>query len=40
LVGVDQANLNIPRSLAGRGEVDVVLMIEGQAANTVRVNMK
>jgi uncharacterized protein (TIGR03437 family) len=40
LVGVDQANLSIPRSLAGRGDVDVVLMIEGQTANTVRINVR
>ncbi len=40
LVGVDQANLSVPRSLAGRGEVDVVLTIEGRAANTVRINIK
>ncbi len=40
LVGVDQANLSIPRSLIGRGDVDVVLTIDGQAANTVRINIK
>lgn len=40
LVGVDQTNISIPRSLMGRGEVDVVLTVEGQAANTVRVNIK
>jgi uncharacterized protein (TIGR03437 family) len=40
LVGVDQANVGLPRSLAGRGDVDVVLTIEGQAANTVRVNVR
>ncbi len=40
LAGLDQANLVMPRSLIGRGEVDVVLTIEGQAANTVRINIK
>lgn len=40
LVGVDQANLSIPRSLIGRGEVDVVLTIDGQVANTVWVNIR
>jgi hypothetical protein len=36
--GLDQVNLGpLPRSLAGRGEVDLVLMVDGQAANTVRV---
>lgn len=40
LVGVDQANISIPRTLMGRGDVDVVLTIDGQGANTVRVNIK
>ncbi len=40
LVGADQANLQIVRSLAGRGEVDVVLMVDGKTANTVRVTIK
>ncbi len=37
LVGLDQINARLPRSLAGRGEVDVIIMVEGKAANTVRV---
>jgi len=37
LVGLDQVNLSLPRALAGRGEVDLVLTVDGQAANTVRV---
>jgi uncharacterized protein (TIGR03437 family) len=40
LVGLDQANVRIPRSLAGRGEVDVVMTVDGKAANTVRVNIR
>jgi uncharacterized protein (TIGR03437 family) len=40
LIGVDQANILIPRSLAARGEVDVVLTVEGQTANVVRVNIR
>jgi len=39
-VGVDQINLAAPRSLIGRGEVDVLLMIDAQSANLVRVNLK
>lgn len=39
-VGLDQVNARIPRSLAGRGEVDLVLRVDGQAANTVRVNVR
>jgi uncharacterized protein (TIGR03437 family) len=38
--GMDQVNLLIPRSLAGRGEVDVVLTVDGIAANTVKINVK
>lgn len=39
-VGLDQANIRIPFSLAGRGEVDVVLTVDGVAANPVRINIK
>ena len=39
-VGLDQINVAIPRSLIGRGEVDVVLTVDGKPANTVRVNIK
>ncbi|MGH9847612.1 MAG: hypothetical protein ACREEM_53660, partial [Blastocatellia bacterium] len=38
--GLDQTNVRVPRSLAGRGEVDVLLTIEAQMANAVRVNIK
>ncbi|MCI0391789.1 MAG: hypothetical protein MOB07_23850, partial [Acidobacteria bacterium] len=34
-VGVDQVNIRLPRSLAGRGDVDIVLTVDGQTANTV-----
>src|SRR5262249_49272432 len=40
LVGADQANLAIDRSLAGRGEVDVVLIVDGKPTNAVRVTFK
>lgn len=39
-IGLDQINILLPRSLIGRGEVDVVLTIDGQAANTVRISVK
>jgi uncharacterized protein (TIGR03437 family) len=39
-VGLDQVNLTLPRGLAGRGEVDLVLRAEGAAANGVRVRIK
>lgn len=36
--GLDQVNVEVPREAGGRGEVDVVLTVDGQAANTVKVN--
>lgn len=39
-VGLDQSNVRIPRSLIGRGEVDLVMTVNGKPANTVRVNIK
>ncbi|MGH9938256.1 MAG: choice-of-anchor V domain-containing protein [Blastocatellia bacterium] len=39
-VGLDQANIIIPRSLIGRGLVDVVLIVDGKTANTVQINIK
>lgn len=38
--GLDQVNILLPRALAGRGDVDVVLTVNGKTANTVRVNIK
>jgi len=39
-VGLDQVNARLSRSLIGRGEVDVVLAVDGQAANTARVSIR
>ncbi|MBS1812468.1 MAG: hypothetical protein JST84_30155 [Acidobacteria bacterium] len=39
-VGLDQINVRLARSLIGRGEVDVNLMIDGRTANVVRVSFK
>lgn len=39
-VGVDQANLRIPRSLPGAGEIEVNLNVDGKAANPVRIQIK
>jgi gluconolactonase len=38
--GLDQLNAQLPRNLAGRGEVVLELVVDGQAANTVRINVK
>lgn len=40
LVGLDQVNVLLSRGLAGRGEIDVVLTVDGKPSNTVRVNVK
>jgi len=37
--GLDQVNVRLPRSLAGRGEVTILLTVDGQAANPVTVNL-
>ena len=40
-VGLDQANLGpLPRSLIGRGEVDIILTVDGKTANAVTVNIQ
>lgn len=39
-LALDQINVRLPRELAGRGEVDVVLTVEGKTANTVRVAIR
>jgi uncharacterized protein (TIGR03437 family) len=38
--GLDQANILIPPSLAGRGDVDVVLTVDNRTSNTVKVNIR
>ena len=38
--GLDQVNLRISRSLAGRGLVDVQLTVDGKIANVVRINIR
>jgi uncharacterized protein (TIGR03437 family) len=38
--GLDQVNVHVPRTLIGRGDVDLVLTVDGKTANTVRVSIK
>jgi uncharacterized protein (TIGR03437 family) len=38
--GLDQVNLQIPVSLRGRGEAQIVLTIDGQTANTSSINVR
>ncbi len=40
LAGLDQINILIPRSLGGRGEIAVAIVVDGNAANEVRVNIR
>lgn len=40
LVGLDQINIEIPRTLLGRGLVDLVLTVDGQTANLLQVRIK
>ena len=39
-VGLDQVNVLLPRTLNGRGEIDVALTVDGRASNTVRIHIK
>jgi uncharacterized protein (TIGR03437 family) len=39
-VGLDQVNLRVPRSLAGRGEVEIQMTADGKTANPVRVSFR
>ena len=40
LVGVDQINAQLPRSLMGRGVVNIELQVGGQTANVVTIRMQ
>jgi uncharacterized protein (TIGR03437 family) len=40
LAGLDQANVRLPRSLIGRGEVDIALIVNSKTANTVKVAIR
>lgn len=39
-IGLDQVNLWLLRSLAGRGEVNISLTVDGKTTNTVTINVK
>ncbi len=38
--GLDRVDLRLPRSLAGRGQVEILLTVDGQAANPVHLVVK
>jgi len=37
LMGLDQMNVRLAPGLAGRGEVDIVLLVDGREANTIKI---
>ena len=39
-VGLDQINVEVPRDLLGRGEVEVELTVDGQPSNIVTINIR
>jgi uncharacterized protein (TIGR03437 family) len=39
-VGLDQINVRVPTSLAGRGEVNIVLTADGKTTNTITFNVQ
>ena len=39
-IGLDQVNIKLPRTLMGRGEIDVMLLVDGRLSNTVKINIK
>jgi uncharacterized protein (TIGR03437 family) len=38
--GLDQINVQLPRTLAGKGEVDLAVTVDGESANTTRLSFK
>jgi uncharacterized protein (TIGR03437 family) len=40
LEGLDQANFQVPQSLAGRGDVDLVITTDGKASNIVKLRIR
>jgi uncharacterized protein (TIGR03437 family) len=40
LAGLDQVNIRLPRTLSGRGNVAVILTVDGKVTNTVSINVK
>jgi uncharacterized protein (TIGR03437 family) len=40
LVGLDQVNVLLPGALAGRGEVEIRLTVDGREANALKLNVK
>jgi uncharacterized protein (TIGR03437 family) len=39
-VGLDQVNIEIPRSLRGSGLVDVIVTVDGKITNTLKIHVQ
>ena len=39
-IGLDQVNVRLPRALAGRGDLDLNLTVDGKNSNSVKVNIR
>ncbi len=39
-IGLDQVNIKLPRVLLGRGEIEVVLTVDGRLSNVVKISIK
>jgi uncharacterized protein (TIGR03437 family) len=39
-IGVDQINVLLPSTLAGKGDVEVILTVDAQVANTVKISIQ
>jgi len=39
-VGLDQINVRLPRTLIGRGEVNVMLTVDGKQTNSLKINIQ
>ena len=40
IIGLDQINIEIPSSLRGRGEVPLLLTVDGESSNPVTLNIQ
>jgi uncharacterized protein (TIGR03437 family) len=38
--GLDQINIRLPRSLAGRGEVELTVTVDGRAASVLELEIR
>jgi len=39
-IGLDQVNVRLPRVLAGRGDLDLNLTVDGKSSNSLKINIR